>query len=181
MRKFLRPTSVQNYLDAAAWAALGVVDRAADLLRTRLSQQQSGPFMSGLMISLLAVLEGRGEGAVAFMQGAEISHEPEALFYFARHCAMANATAPAIQMLRPRATRRLLVIAHAGAGSCVCCNAKASGVRYGTARIEAPGDRRLSGVPPDSGSHVCTASCFPECPHIGQENACLAHRQVLLP
>src|SRR3984957_15944874 len=65
------------YLDAAAWAGLGAVDRAIDLLRTRLSQSQPGPSMSSLMVSLLAVLEDRGEDAIALMESENIVREPE--------------------------------------------------------------------------------------------------------
>lgn len=87
------------YLDAAAWAGLGAVDRAVDLLRTRLSQFQ-GPSMSSLMASLLAVLEDRGEDAIALMESENIIREPEGLFYLARHCGMLNAAGPAIQLVR---------------------------------------------------------------------------------
>jgi hypothetical protein len=88
------------YLDAAAWAGLGAVDRAVDLLRTRLSQFQPGPSMSSLMVSLLAVLEDRGEDAIALMESENIIREPEGLFYLARHCGMLNAGGPAIQLVR---------------------------------------------------------------------------------
>jgi tetratricopeptide (TPR) repeat protein len=88
------------YLDAAAWAGLGAVDRAVDLLRTRLSQFQPGPSMSSLMASLLAVLEDRGEDAIALMESEDIIREPEGLFYLARHCGMVNAAGPAIQLVR---------------------------------------------------------------------------------
>jgi hypothetical protein len=50
------------YLDAAAWAPLGDTDRAVSLLRERVAASQLGPLMSGLMGSLLAILEGRGPG-----------------------------------------------------------------------------------------------------------------------
>jgi DNA-binding winged helix-turn-helix (wHTH) protein len=88
------------YLDAAAWAGLGAVDRAVDLLRTRLSQSQPGPSMSSLMASLLAVLEDRGEDAIALMESEDIIREPEGLFYLARHCGMLNAAGPAIHLVR---------------------------------------------------------------------------------
>jgi DNA-binding winged helix-turn-helix (wHTH) protein len=88
------------YLDAAAWAGLGAVDRAVDLLRTRLSQSQPGPSMSSLMASLLAVLEDRGEDAISLMESENIIREPEGLFYLARHCGMLNAAGPAIQLVR---------------------------------------------------------------------------------
>ena len=64
------------YLDAAAWAALGAVDRAVDLLRTRLSRSQPGPSMSSLMTLLLAVLEDRVKGR--HRVDGERKHNPRA-------------------------------------------------------------------------------------------------------
>ncbi|WP_263385219.1 winged helix-turn-helix domain-containing protein [Granulicella arctica] len=87
------------YLDAAAWAALGKVDHAAALLRSRLLQPELGPLMSGLMASLLAVLEGKPDQAMDIMEGTEVLDEPEALLYFARHYALVNAPAHAVRML----------------------------------------------------------------------------------
>ena len=71
-----------------------------NLLRTRLSQSQPGPSMSSLMASLLAVLEDRGEDAIALMESENIIREPEGLFYLARHCGMLNAAGPAIHLVR---------------------------------------------------------------------------------
>jgi tetratricopeptide (TPR) repeat protein len=88
------------YLDAAAWAGLGAVDRAIDLLRTRLSQSQPGPSMSSLMASLLAVLEDRRQDAITLMESEDIIREPEGLFYLARHCGMLSAAGPAIRLVR---------------------------------------------------------------------------------
>jgi DNA-binding winged helix-turn-helix (wHTH) protein len=88
------------YLDAAAWVGLGAVDRAVDLLRTRLSQSQPGPSMSSLMSSLLAVLENRAEAAIALMESENIIREPEGLFYLARHYSMLNAARPALHLVR---------------------------------------------------------------------------------
>lgn len=88
------------YLDAASWAGLGQVDRAATLLRTRLKRPELGPLMRGLMASLLALLEGKGDEAVSIMENTEVIDEPEMLFYFARHCAMAGASAPMLEMVR---------------------------------------------------------------------------------
>jgi DNA-binding winged helix-turn-helix (wHTH) protein len=88
------------YLDAAAWAGLGAVDRAVDLLHTRLSQFQLGPSMSSLMASLLAVLEDRKEDAIALMESKDIIREPEGLFYLARHCGMLNDAGSAIHLVR---------------------------------------------------------------------------------
>jgi hypothetical protein len=53
-----------------------------------------------MMASLLAILEGKGDQAMAFMRHTEILHEPEILFYFARHCAMLDAAVPVIEILR---------------------------------------------------------------------------------
>jgi hypothetical protein len=88
------------YLDAASWAAVGQVDRAATLLRTRLTQPHLGPMMYGMMASLLAVLEGRCNDALALIEKADFTPDPEGLFYLARHCGMLNAAAPALAMVR---------------------------------------------------------------------------------
>ena len=53
------------YLDAAAWAALGNRKRAISLLRERLREMSLSTLMTALMSSLLAILEGRHEEAVA--------------------------------------------------------------------------------------------------------------------
>ena len=52
------------------------------------------------MASLLAVLENRGEDAIALMESENIIREPEGLFYLARHCGMLNASGLAIQLVR---------------------------------------------------------------------------------
>lgn len=88
------------YLDAAAWVGLGAVDCAIDLLRARLSRFQPGPFMSRLMASLLAVLENRGEEALAIMESKNTVREPEGLFYLARHCGMLHAKESAIHLVQ---------------------------------------------------------------------------------
>lgn len=99
-RVFETYTGELYYLDAAAWAALGAKERAADLLRTRLSRPELGPVMRVVMASLLTVLEGRNEDTVQVIESAEIFREPEMLFYLARHLGMANARAQAVRMLR---------------------------------------------------------------------------------
>jgi len=88
------------YLDAAAWAAMGNGDHARALLSARLTEPELSPLMSCLMTSLLAILEGRPDDATAIMQTAEAIHEPEVLFYLARHFAMLGLGAPAVEMLR---------------------------------------------------------------------------------
>ena len=55
--------------------------------------------MSGLMGSLLAILEGRGRDAQEAMTKSEVVREPEILFYFARHFSMLGDAAGAIEML----------------------------------------------------------------------------------
>lgn len=98
-RVFETYTGELYYLDAAAWAALGARERAADLLRGRVSRPELGPVMRVLMASLLAILEGRGEDAVQRIDRAEIFREPEILFYLARHLGMAGASGPAVHLL----------------------------------------------------------------------------------
>ncbi len=99
-RVFETYTAALYYLDAAAWAALGAVDRATSLLRARLSQPSMGSVMASLMSSLLAVLEGESDRAIALMRDAEGIREPEVLFYFARHYGMLHSAEPSIQMIR---------------------------------------------------------------------------------
>ncbi|MGD0799049.1 MAG: winged helix-turn-helix domain-containing protein [Acidobacteriaceae bacterium] len=93
-------TARHYYLDAAAWAALGKTGHARALLSARLAEPELSPLMSGLMASLLAVLEGRPQAAAGIMTETEVVHEPEVLFYFARHFAMLGLPAPAIESLR---------------------------------------------------------------------------------
>lgn len=88
------------YLDAVAWSAMGEVDRAVTLLRTRLAESELSPLMRTLEASLLAVLESRRAEALELMDRTALIQEPEVLFYLARHCAMLNAAEPAISMLR---------------------------------------------------------------------------------
>jgi len=95
----LQSTRTRYYLDAVAWTALGVRERAVTLLKARLAPGDLSPWMAGLMGSLLAVLEGRCGEAAAIMQGADVHQEPETLFYFARHYAMAGYQAEAIQLI----------------------------------------------------------------------------------
>ncbi len=88
------------YLDAAAWAALGDTKRAVSLLRERLAGPALSPLMSGLMRSLLAILEGRGPDAADAMVSTDIVREPEVLFYFARHFSMLGNSREAIEVLK---------------------------------------------------------------------------------
>ena len=88
------------YLDAAAWAAMGDTDHAIAVLHERLTHPKLSPLMFGLMASLLAVLEGRSEEAIAVIEHTEVLHEPELLFYLARHLAMLNVAPAAVEMLQ---------------------------------------------------------------------------------
>ena len=88
------------YLDAAAWAGLGQVDRAMNLLRTRIGNPDLGPFMTDMMGSLLAVLEGKNDEAIAILKTIEVVREPEALFYLARNSGMANDIELTVQIIR---------------------------------------------------------------------------------
>jgi DNA-binding winged helix-turn-helix (wHTH) protein/tetratricopeptide (TPR) repeat protein len=88
------------YLDAAAWAAMGDTDHAIAVLHERLTHPELSPLMFGLMASLLAVLEGKSEEAIAIITQTEVLHEPELLFYLARHLAMLNLAPAAVEMLQ---------------------------------------------------------------------------------
>jgi DNA-binding winged helix-turn-helix (wHTH) protein len=88
------------YLDAAAWAAVGDIERTVKLLRERLARSPLSELMSGLMMSLLAVVERRFDDAVSCMQAVRITREPEALIYFARHYSYIGASDAAIGMLK---------------------------------------------------------------------------------
>ncbi len=91
--------TTRYYLDAAAWTALGDTRRAVEVLKERLGQKLSTQ-MSGLMGSLLAVLEGRRDEALIAMRGLQVEREPEIRFYLSRHYAMLGATSDAIGMLQ---------------------------------------------------------------------------------
>jgi len=91
------------YLDAACWTALGDPRRATELLSERLRKPRvSGlsDLMSGLMGSLLAILERRRGDATTIMTRMQIDHDPEIAFYLARHFAMLNAPAESVAMLQ---------------------------------------------------------------------------------
>jgi DNA-binding winged helix-turn-helix (wHTH) protein len=88
------------YLDAAAWAALGDKVRASTALRDRLARMSLSGLMTGLMGSLLAVLEERFDDAFSCMEAMRIPHEPEALVYLARHYSYIKATDSAIKALK---------------------------------------------------------------------------------
>jgi hypothetical protein len=56
--------------------------------------------MSGLMKSLLALLEGDTDGAVRHMEATEVARNPEILIYFARHYSRIGLADAAIGCLR---------------------------------------------------------------------------------
>ncbi len=88
------------YLDAAAWAALGDYDRARTLLRDRLNKIPLSELLSGLMKSLLALLDGDTEEAVRQMESTDAARDPEILVYFARHYSKMGLAESAIDTLR---------------------------------------------------------------------------------
>ena len=101
-------TDTGYYLDAASWAALDDTRRAVELLTERLRKTQTlSKLMSGLMGSLLAVLENRRRDAEALMKGMEIDREPEVVFYLARHFAMLNAPGESLDLLQRARTQGL--------------------------------------------------------------------------
>jgi tetratricopeptide (TPR) repeat protein len=93
-------TGTRYYLDAAAWAALGDVRRAATLLRERLGPGSLSPLMGSLMGSLLAILDDRRDDALTTMASAQVEREPEVVFYLARHYAILDAPSEAIGLLQ---------------------------------------------------------------------------------
>jgi len=91
------------YLDAAAWAALGNTDHAQRLLRDRLARPPLSALMSGLMSSLLAIVETKSEPAISVMRSMEITREPEALVYLARHYSHLGESGIALDILNQAA------------------------------------------------------------------------------
>jgi DNA-binding winged helix-turn-helix (wHTH) protein len=99
-RVFETYTGALYYLDAAAWAALGACDRAAQLLRERLQRPAMSKTMKTLMSSLLAVLDGQTKKAADLMRNFDPVRDPEVLFYLARHYAMFDDLEGAVEMVR---------------------------------------------------------------------------------
>jgi DNA-binding winged helix-turn-helix (wHTH) protein len=99
-RVFETYTGALYYLDAAAWAALGACDRAAQLLRDRLKRPALSKTMTTLMSSLLAVLDGETQRAADLMRDLDGFRDPEGLFYLARHYAMFDDLEGAVEMVR---------------------------------------------------------------------------------
>jgi hypothetical protein len=92
-------TGTRYYLDAAAWAALGETTRAVAQLRDRVAATEQQSPLNGLVRSLLAILEGRRQDAVAIMEPLAITSEPEAQLYLARHWALVGAASETIDLL----------------------------------------------------------------------------------
>lgn len=88
------------YVDAASWTALGDTRRVRELLAERLRNTKLSALMSGLMSSLLALLEGRRRDAKTMMKGMQVEQEPEVVFYLARHLAMLNDAPECIALLQ---------------------------------------------------------------------------------
>lgn len=94
------------YLDAAAWAALGQTQHARKLLTERLAGKAAPPsgFIGVLMRSLNALLAGRKAEAASLMREFHIEHEPEGLFYFARHYSQMGMADDAVTLIDLAAT-----------------------------------------------------------------------------
>jgi DNA-binding winged helix-turn-helix (wHTH) protein len=88
------------YLDAAAWVALGDRRRAQTALAERLPSATLAAQMSGLMGSLLEILNGRHAEALGIIQSMDIDQDPEMMFYVSRHLAMAGGDDQAVDMVR---------------------------------------------------------------------------------
>ena len=72
------------YLDAAAWASLGLFDRAARLLEQRIEHLPLSSLMKGLLESLLYAIQGRTVEAHQAITFTRDHFEPEILIYSAR-------------------------------------------------------------------------------------------------
>lgn len=92
-------SDTRYYLDAAAWAALGDTKRAVTVLAERLRNTQLSTSMAGLLVSLLAILQGKRAEALSTLRPILIDREPELNFYVARHFAMLNAADECVALL----------------------------------------------------------------------------------
>jgi hypothetical protein len=70
------------------------------LLEERLKAGLLSPLMESLMRSLLAILKGRPDEAIAAMAAIQIEREPEAVFNLARHYALAGASSDALRVIQ---------------------------------------------------------------------------------
>jgi DNA-binding winged helix-turn-helix (wHTH) protein len=89
-----------QYLDAAAWAALGEKKQAIQLLEDRTSNPHLPPVFRGLMNSLLALLRGRSSQAIDEMVKTPVEREPEIVFFIARHFSKLKAAGLAMEALK---------------------------------------------------------------------------------
>ena len=106
------PPGARIYLDGAALAALGSTEHAKAMVRERLVPGAAGGLTVLLLSTLLAALEQRPDDVVRAIDATPITHEPEALFYLARHCSMAGAAREAVAMIQ-RARAEGFVCSHA--------------------------------------------------------------------
>jgi tetratricopeptide (TPR) repeat protein len=91
------------YLDAAAWAALGLLDRAESILKQRLSTMPLSPLIRTLLESLLFTIAGQTKKALQAIESATLRREPEIMIYFARHLSYLNNGEMAVQALETAA------------------------------------------------------------------------------
>jgi DNA-binding winged helix-turn-helix (wHTH) protein len=87
------------YLDAAAWAALGMSDRAAGLLMRRIATLPLSSLLRALLESLFHAITGEPEKALKLMELANPRSEPEIQIYFARHLSYLKKGEEAIRAL----------------------------------------------------------------------------------
>jgi len=74
--------------------------RARTLLRERLNKTPLSELLSGLMKSLLSLLEGDTEGSIRHMETTDAARDPEILVYFARHYSEMGLATLAIDALK---------------------------------------------------------------------------------
>jgi DNA-binding winged helix-turn-helix (wHTH) protein len=91
------------YLDAAAWAALGMFDRALGLLRRRLATLPLSSLLRALLDSLLYAITGEPKKALNAMKLANSRSEPEIQLYFARHLSYLEKREEAVRALEAAA------------------------------------------------------------------------------
>jgi hypothetical protein len=129
------------YLDAASWAALGETNRAATLLRKRLGAADLSPLMRGLMSSLLAAVENRVDEAARIMETTEVEHEPEVLFYTARHFGYLQMAQPALDRLEQALRGGYVSAAALTSDDCFRCTRKQPGYSFLLAKLRRAEDK----------------------------------------
>ncbi|HTS65690.1 MAG TPA: protein kinase [Candidatus Acidoferrales bacterium] len=95
------PRGSPLYLDCAAMAAMGREQEALGLLVQRDRERVAGGVVLPLMKSLLALLEGDSPGCIRLAQGHDVRvrHDPESMYYLARHVSRAGDGRQALAML----------------------------------------------------------------------------------